>query len=174
MQLNVIYTASLDGTAKIITATVVLLSIVLCYAGIRGLRKSKGDIMAISLNLFIVLLAVFITGGTFLCSPRNYILGNFDIAVDRPVGRVTIQVKDILEIRPIRESEMEGITRVFGVGGLFGYYGHYYGRNLGDMTWYATNRNNLVIIHTKEGDAIVISPDDKDFVGRILAKKADL
>ncbi|MGP8214128.1 MAG: PH domain-containing protein [Bacteroidia bacterium] len=174
MTVNIIYTASLDNGAKIITILALAISAGLCFWSIRSLRKAAGDITSILIHSFIILLLISVITGSYIYSPRKYVLGNFDIAISRPAGDVVIHVKDILEIRPVKEYEMEGTGRTFGAGGLFGYYGNYYNKRLGDMKWYATRQDNLVIIHTKQGETIIISPDDKDFTGRILAKQADL
>jgi hypothetical protein len=174
MQVDIIYTASLDGTAKTLTIVSILFSIIGVFVCVRALRIAGKDLLTkiIYSSVLIILIGVFLV--SYLYHPSKYILGNFDIAISRPIGDITIHVPDILEIRAIKETELEGTTRVFGDGGLFGYFGHYHSPNLGDMQWYATNKNNLVIIRTKQGDAFVISPDNKDFIGWILAKKADL
>ena len=174
MLVSAIYTASLDGTAKVITCIYSAISIVGVFYSIRALRIARKNLLNTVLYSFVLLLTVGVLLVSYLYHPSKYILGNFDISISRPIGDITIHVPDILEIRAIKESELEGTTRVFGDGGLFGYFGHYHSPNLGDMQWYATNKSNLVIIRTKQGDAFVISPDNKDFVGWILAKKADL
>ena len=110
----------------------------------------------------------------YLNSPKNYAMGNFDFTINRAIGRITIQVKDIAEIRPLKDEEMEGTLRTFGVGGLFGYYGSFNNQHIGDFKMYATKKTGLVIIHTAQGDTFVISPDDRGLVERIIAKKADL
>jgi hypothetical protein len=174
MHLDIIYTASLDVTAQIITGVVLLVTVVSVYMGIRAMRKAKNDTLTKILYPLIILITVTVCVVSYTYSTRKYVLGNFDIAINRPAGDVVIHVPDILEIRPVKEAELTGLERIFADGGLFGYFGHYRSPDLGDMQWYATNKKNLVIIHTRKGDTFVISPDDKDFIGRILAKKADL
>jgi len=174
MQVDIVYTASLDVTAKMLTIVFILFSIIGAFVCIRALRIAGKDLLTkvIYSSVLIILIGVFLV--SYLYHPSKYVLGNFDISIRRPIGDITIHVPDILEIRGIKETELECTTRVFGDGGLFGYFGHYHSPNLGDMQWYATSKSNLLIIRTKQGDAIVISPDDKDFTARILAKKADL
>ncbi len=172
--LSIIYTASLDTTAKVITTFSLLLAVFACYIAIRSIRRANGRMRTVILHSISILLFVSINVGCYLYAPKKYVVGNFDIAINRLMGDEVIHVKDILEIRALKERELDGTSRTFGVGGLFGYYGNYYNKVLGDMKWYATNQNNMVIIRTRQGDAIVISPDDKDFVGRITAKMQDL
>jgi hypothetical protein len=172
--LGIIYTASLDTTAKGITAFSLLFAAFACYIAIRSIRRANGRKRTVIIHSISILLFVSINAGCYLYAPEKYVVGNFDIAINRPMGDIVIHVKDILEIRVLKENELEGTSRTFGVGGLFGYYGSYYNKVLGDMKWYATNQNNMVIIRSRQGDAIVISPDDKYFVGRIIAKMQDL
>ena len=174
MPLNIVYTASLDITAKVITAFVIIVSAGLLYWNIRSFRKAKGDGWIIIMHAFIMLLVVTITVASYLFSPQKYTVGNFDIVINRPISNVLIHVKDISEIRGVNPGEMDGTSRTLGVGGLFGYYGNYYNGHTGDMKWYATRNDNLVLIRTVQGETIVISPDDKDFAARILAKMHDL
>src|ERR1700733_249691 len=107
MQLNVVYTASLDNTAKLITALVILISVALGYWSIRSMRKAKGDFLTNAMHLFIVLLVLGIIGASYLFSPKKYTVGNFDIAINRIVGDVVIHVKDISEIRGVNPGEMD-------------------------------------------------------------------
>ena len=174
MQLNIVYTASLDATAKVITMSVLAVSVAICYWSIRSLRKAKGDFWTVAMHVFIVFLLITINVASYLFSPKKYTVGNFDVVINRPIGDVTIHVKDISEIRGVNPGEMDGTSRTFGVGGLFGYFGNYYSKHNGDMKWYATRNDNMVLIRTMQGETIVISPDDKDFTARILAKMHDL
>jgi hypothetical protein len=172
--LSTIYTASLDTPAKVITTVTILLMLLLCYWSIYSIRKANGKKSVIIMHSILILIFVSTVLGCYLYGPKKYVVGNFDIAISRPIGDVIIHVKDITEIRVLKDYEMDGTTRTFGVGGLFGWFGSFYNRNIGDMKMYATNQNNMVIIHTRQGEIIVISPDDKDFVGRIIAKMQDL
>ncbi len=174
MALGIVYTASLDTTAKVITTIFILLAIGLCYWSIRSLRKAKRDMLVTVMHMFIIFVMVSVAIVCFLFSPKKYVLGNFDIAINRPIGDVVIHVKDITEIRGINPGELDGTERTFGVDGLFGYYGNYYNKRVGNMKWYATRHDNMIMIHTRQGETIIISPDDKDFGGRILAKMQDL
>ena len=50
--------------------------------------------------------------------------------------------------------------RVFGVGGLFGYFGLFRNSRYGTMIWYATRRDQFVVIERSNGKTIVLTPDD--------------
>ena len=51
---------------------------------------------------------------------------------------------------------------MFGVGGLFGYYGNFVNSTLGSMTWYATRRDKAVLITTLENKKIIVTPDSPE------------
>ena len=50
-------------------------------------------------------------------------------------------------------------VRMWGSGGLFGYYGLYYTAGLGKCTWYVTDRSKCVVVVTRD-KTVVVSPDD--------------
>jgi len=52
--------------------------------------------------------------------------------------------------------------RLFGSGGLFGYFGLFWNREFGTMTWYATRRDQAIMIITSSHKKLVITPDETD------------
>ena len=52
------------------------------------------------------------------------------------------------------------VFRTFGVGGLYGYYGKFYNRTFGSMTWYATRRDKLVLVKFQNKKKIILTPDE--------------
>jgi hypothetical protein len=62
---------------------------------------------------------------------------------------------------------MRGTIRTFGVGGLFGYFGKFHTPNIGHITFYATQRVNKVLIVTKQGKKIILTPDDIGLIQNI-------
>jgi hypothetical protein len=52
-----------------------------------------------------------------------------------------------------------GSMRTMGIGGLFGFVGHYHNAVLGSYKAYATNELNTVVL-AFEGETIVVTPDD--------------
>jgi hypothetical protein len=54
---------------------------------------------------------------------------------------------------------------------LFGYWGSFSNGEFGRMTWYATNLNNAVMIESKNGKRIMITPNDVDaFINQVQKK----
>ena len=71
-----------------------------------------------------------------------------------------IKLTDIAEIRIIPEGELIPGIRTFGSGGLFGYFGQFNYKGIGNVTLFATQKRNRVFIKTKQGRKIIITPDD--------------
>ncbi len=62
----------------------------------------------------------------------------------------------------VDNEKMKWTIRKIGVGGLFGYYGKFVKRSFGSMTFYATRRNNYVLVTMTDDRKIIITPDDPD------------
>ena len=77
----------------------------------------------------------------------------------RLIGSVRIPLQEIRELRRGAADDFQGAIRLFGNGGLFGYYGLFQTTRLGKSTWYVTNRDRTVIIVTS-AKTFVVSPDD--------------
>lgn len=80
---------------------------------------------------------------------------------------MNLKFDDIEQVRAVEEGEMNGLIRTFGVGGLFGYFGKYYANRIGNMTLYATQRKNRILIITKQHKKIVITPDDLSMLEKL-------
>ncbi|MEM2921967.1 MAG: PH domain-containing protein, partial [Candidatus Bathyarchaeia archaeon] len=106
----------------------------------------------------IVLLYLGVLIVPYLWAPRGYSVSDRAVVVKRVIGG--------LEIHPIGEPERWGWTwwgiRLFGSGGMYGYFGLFSFKGLGRVWMHATNRHNLVLIKTRGGKEALISPRDPD------------
>ena len=67
-----------------------------------------------------------------------------------------------------------GSLRTMGIGGLFGFVGHFHNEILGSYKAYATNEFNTVVLVFGD-QTIVVTPDDpEEFVEAVTAAKAAL
>jgi hypothetical protein len=67
-----------------------------------------------------------------------------------------------------------GSLRTMGIGGLFGFVGHFHNEILGSYKAYATNEFNTVVLVFGD-QKIVVTPDDpEEFVEAVKAAKAAL
>ncbi len=151
----------MDTLAIIMTFGVVILFVAIGQNSVRTLLKFENiDFTTILIHSGILLLLVAILLGSYLYSPQQYQIRNGQLVVKRPIGSKTMALNDITEIRKIKKGEMSGTIRTFGVGGLFGYYGKFHNSTFGHMTYYVTQRKNMILLKTKAEKKIIISPDN--------------
>jgi hypothetical protein len=67
-----------------------------------------------------------------------------ELIVERPLINVRIRREDIRTVEKIEKNKIKWSLRMFGVGGVFRYYGTFTNLSLGRMTWYATERQSRV------------------------------
>ena len=164
------YKSSLDLLAKVITAAAIIILAAVSYASFKELLAADGDMTTILIRSGIILLSALILLVCYWLSPRKYFVDNKELVIERPAKDVHILISDIEEVRPVVKGEMRWTIRTFGVGGLFGYYGKYYNSTFGSMTWYTTQLKNRVLIQTKSGKKIIITPDDITFSDTLKSK----
>jgi hypothetical protein len=143
------FSASWDNLAKAATVGVCLL--VGFVAVVLMLVVENFLLKAGFLALFGGILAIPI-----LWAPRGYTIRSRTVLVKRLVGDAEIHV---VEEPRIWNWTWWGI-RLFGSGGLYGYFGYFAFRGLGRVFMHATNRRNLVLIKDVGGRKYLISPDN--------------
>jgi len=159
--------ASLDTLGKIITSLtfVLVLGIIIKFI---YLLQTHNDIRIIyywSCAIFILFLIITIS---YLFSPKKYVIKQKDLLIKRIIGSKIIHIADIADVKQLSRADTRFLIRYFGVGGLFGWYGKFWNRKYGKMTFYASKRKNLIMIKTKRSEKIVISPDNFDFINEII------
>lgn len=142
-----LYKASLDKTAIIITILASLLF---------------GTLIVIDFILPLAILLIIIYLICLYLKPLRYEIREDEIIIRRLIKSVRIRRSDIESLKLLDKSAIKGTVRTFGVGGLFGWYGKFANSQLGDMTWYVTRRDKIVLIKTKDGEKILISPDEAE------------
>jgi hypothetical protein len=104
---------------------------------------------------------------SYAYSPQRYILSDRSLTIVRLIGNVHIALDHVQQVRPVRTGDLKWGIRLWGSGGLFGYYGLYRTAELGKCTWYVTDRSKCVVVITGE-KTVVVSPEDVDgFVAAI-------
>jgi hypothetical protein len=99
-----------------------------------------------------------------LYRPIKYIIDKDKLVIKRPFKDLTLDIKKIKDAFLTKKESMRWTIRTFGNGGLFGYFGQFNNETFGDMTWYATKRNNYTIIETIDNEKIILTPDDTEMV----------
>jgi hypothetical protein len=148
------YKTSLDTLAKITTLGVTVL-----FAVIMIVQYSmKSELRTIAPYTTVGLLLIYFIAFAF--RPINYTLTADHLTIHRPFKDVLIPFSQIKSIEILSKKEMGLAVRTFGVGGLFGYYGKFASMELGSMTWYATRRNETVLVRTVDDKKIILTPDE--------------
>ena len=149
------FSASYDQTTKIITAVVCVILVV----------------VPVSTKIFaLAALGWLLIAVSYAYSPLGYAVSERSIVVRRLIGRVRIPLERVHEIRIATREDFRGCLRLWGNGGLFGYYGLFRTSKLGKCTWYVTNRSKAVVLITETKTAL-FSPDDVE--GFLAAVRAE-
>ncbi|MFN8322554.1 MAG: PH domain-containing protein [Chitinophagales bacterium] len=156
------FKAPLDNLVLIISAACFLLFIAISYFVFTNEQLTLVAVIAITSSLWLTFIFCY------LYHPTAYSVSRDVITIHRPLSSVIISRSDILEIRIPTQAEMRWSIRTFGVGGLFGYFGKFTNTQLGNMTWYATQRSNYVLLITNT-NRIILTPDNpKNFLAALL------
>lgn len=167
------YKATLDLKAKIITGFVAVLFFGITVYNINLIGINADDPTQTTILVLTTVLIISIFLFCFLYRPLRYVVGYDKVIVKRPIKDFTIEVNNIKDaFLPSKES-MKWTIRIFGNGGLFGYFGSFRNGTYGGMTWYATRTSNYLIIVTKDNDKIVLTPDETAMVNEINKLRAD-
>jgi hypothetical protein len=140
------FSASYDLTTKIISG---LMFLVLLTAMVAA---HSFAIACLSLLILVVCVAY---------SPRGYEIEGQTILVQRLAGAARVTLQGVRDARRTTPEDLRGCIRLWGSGGLFGYYGLFRTAKLGKSTWYVTSRNNSVVVITA-AKTVLLSPDDPD------------
>ncbi len=150
------FKASLDALAKNLS---IALTLVFVSTIVIQLWLMKGNGQPASLFIVALLLIIFLSA--YLFRPQGYTVTTDALIIKRSVSPVTIVRNSIVSAEQLHDNSLSGSIRLFGVGGLFGYFGKFSNSKLGKMTWYATRRNrNVILLLTNDQKKIIVTPDD--------------
>ena len=152
-----IFKSSLDKTSKAITAGIMMLFVILFIISYPFSGKEN-----VTTSLFSGLLFMVITIVAYAFSTKSIEVDTSNLSINRPFDKVVILLSDIIKIEKIDYKDLSFAMRKFGSGGLFGYFGKFWNKQQGSMTWYVTDMKNPVMIETKNGKKIVLTPDDRE------------
>ena len=151
------YKTSLDNLAKVVTiVTTILFAAII--VGQFSLIKDEGR----SVPIFTTIILLLIYFGTFSFRPISYKLTDDKLIIHRPLSDIKIIRAEIQNVEQLDKGKLSWAFRVFGVGGLFGYWGKFSNTKLGSMTWYATRRNNAVLVTTIYNKKIILTPNEPE------------
>ena len=151
------YTTSLDKLSKGTTFFITVLFVAIVIGQLFVIKD--GEIAAAVITTFVLLIIYF---GIFLFRPISYKLNDNELIIHRSISDIKINRNEIKHVEYLEKSALAWSWRVFGVGGLFGYWGKFTNSKLGSMTWYATRRNKAVLIEMISHKKIIITPNEPD------------
>jgi hypothetical protein len=149
------FAASLDKMAVILTLLVTAIFATI-ISGQYSLLINGGRVVPLLTTVGCLL----VYGLVFAFRPAGYVVTAEEVIVSRPLLNVHIKRADIRRVVALPPQQMAASVRLFGVGGLFGYYGKYATHLLGRSTWYATRRDTPVVVETATNQRYVFTPND--------------
>ncbi|MGA9213553.1 PH domain-containing protein [Kaistella sp.] len=156
-------TAKMDDRTKIITIIVLLF---LIFFPISSFFFEPPKPM-VSMTSFVIMYGVIFISYGFI--PKRIVVSYNQILVKNIYGSVVININEIETFDKIEKTGFN--LRTFGVGGLFGYFGYFNGRDV----WYVTNIHKKVKITLKSGKIYMISPENPDdFVKEVQQRRTEM
>jgi len=99
-----------------------------------------------------------------LYAPIGYELRGGELRILRPIGAVKIPVKDVVKVKRLSLKSRFGL-RLWASGGLYGYFGLFWIKDLGKCWFYATRRKDLILIETRKKRYVISPRDVEKFLG---------
>ena len=156
-------TAKMDETTKMITI-IVLLFLILFPISSFFFEPPKP---AISISSFVLMYGVILISYGFI--PKRIAISTDQILIKNLYGSIIINIREIETFGTLEKTGLN--LRTTGVGGLFGYFGYFNGKDV----WYVTNTKKKVKMVLKSGKVYMISPENPDdFVKEVQKRKNEL
>lgn len=146
-----------DNTTKIISAVIMLIPIVLFITPIILIKD--GNIIPILTSIFLIITFII----AWILHPTSYEIINEQLLIHRPVSPIKINLSDIIRME---KTERGFSMRLFGSGGLFGYYGIFSSGKHGKHYRYTGNNKDLVLIICKS-KKYLLSIYDENFYSQL-------
>lgn len=141
-------TASIDRFATIMTVVVAAL-ILVTYSMYFAADWNDAGVwgVVIAVLLFLILPLSYMLRPRLFVSPTHFEMRSILYSIKLPIREIKMVERD---------QERTINIRTFGIGGVFGYFGYYNGKDL----WLVTNKSKRVVLKTTKGKTYVVSPQD--------------
>ncbi|MFA5161662.1 MAG: PH domain-containing protein [Elusimicrobiales bacterium] len=151
------FAASWSEGLKVMTVLVSALLLGMAgYTAQKGFEWASLTVRVPFLILGAVLFAVYALCYAF--APQGYEIDGAFLTIKRPLREIKLPLSGITEAAPIERAALRWSVRLWGVSGLFGFYGLHWKPGLGVYLLYATRCDNLVLLRADK--TYVLSPDD--------------
>lgn len=151
------FVAKMDNLSRMVTVAVLVVLIIPFITIGQQVAQSHSLLL-----LIVPIIIVIALGVTALLHPTAYSLDTEGLQVHRPLGSVTIPLSNIRSLEPVTMADLGFGLRTFGSGGFFGYFGKFWYKKIGHVTFYVTDRDKLILLKLADDRKIVISPDDRE------------
>jgi hypothetical protein len=149
-----------DKTTKILSIVVLLIPVALFI--LPAVIIKDGNIIPILTSLFLVIAFVV----AWMLHPTSYEITDQQLLVHRPLGPIRINLSDIIKME---KTEPGFSVRLFGSGGLFGYYGIFSSGKLGRHLRYTGNNENLLFVNAGK-KKYLLSIHDELFYNELIKR----
>ncbi len=127
----------------------------LCYHDFKEFRALS------SRSYLLLLLCTAILLIPYLYSVKYYEINlGESLIIQKIIGKMELPIQHINSIDVVRPSKLFLSIRLFGSGGLYGYFGIYHNHTFGRMRWYATQRKNCVVVQMDNNRKYLVTPDN--------------
>lgn len=140
----------MDNTVKIITTIV--------HFGIIPIPFFLYAQSGLNDTLILLLILSFTFLLTYLTRPFEYVVDEEQITIRKNILAKKIPLNQIASITTVEYKELKVRLRLWGSGGLWGWYGIFLSAEYGKLNLQITEKSNLLLITTKDDKYIVLSP----------------
>ena len=103
-------------------------------------------------------------------APRGFSIEAGRVRVERHLRPVEIPLREVRAVEALPDGALGASVRLWGAGGVFGYYGRFWSRHLGQYRLYATRATGLVRLVTSGGTWVLSPAPASRFVEEVLAR----
>lgn len=150
---------------KIITVLGLALLLGISFIGSQKISESE-PLLA---RLAAALLPLVILLGTLPFIVRGYVIADGELRIERLGWENRFALADVVSVEANPDA-MRWSLRLFGDGGLFGYFGWFWNRRLGTYRAYGTNPKNTVVLKLNDRTIVVTPHDPARFVAEVSAR----
>ena len=154
------FAAPWDRKLKIMTYAVVAFLVVEVVGITVVLFMTNTHKTALLVGGMLCVMNMLIVVFTYSYAPRGFLVDETGVTVVRRVSPLHIEREKIHHVARIETDRFMKSTRIFGNGGVFGHYGSFRNKTLGNFKMFATHGEHGVLI---EGEGTyVITPERPD------------
>lgn len=152
---------------KIITVITMAILLGTSLFGAWGMPAST-PVAVQSLMVFIPPLIILVT---LPFAVRGYVLADQELRIERIGWQNRIPLTDVMTVTADPQA-MRWSIRLFGSGGLFGFFGWFRNRTLGTYRAYGTDPKNTVVPKLRQHTIVVTPEDPARFVAEIIQRRS--